>query len=88
MGVFLSCACRRPSWQVKAGDVEGAKTLFGATPIRPEQIPVSMLAEVLGAMIKATEEIFGYVEIWESRKGLPLGQARDLEKKDDEPEEP
>jgi hypothetical protein len=37
-----------------------------------------MLKGVLGAMIKATEEIFGYVEAWEARKGLPLGQAREL----------
>jgi hypothetical protein len=26
-------------------------------------------------MIKATEELFGYSEVWESRKGLPLGEA-------------
>jgi hypothetical protein len=25
---------------------------------------------------RATEELFGYVEGWERRKGLPLGQAR------------
>ncbi len=65
------------SWQVKDGE-EGMKKLAGAIPIRAEQIPVSMLAEALGAMIKATEEIFGYVEIWESRKGLPPGEARNL----------
>jgi len=37
-----------------------------------------MLAELIGAMVQATEEIFGYLEAWESRKGLPLGEMRDL----------
>jgi hypothetical protein len=65
------------SWQVK-DNAKGGQALSGAIPIRAERIPVSMLKEVLGAMIKATEEIFGYVEAWESRKGLPLGEAREL----------
>jgi hypothetical protein len=68
------------SWQVK-DDEEGGKALFGAIPIRAEQIPPSVLAEVLGAMIKATHEIFGYVEIWESRKGLPPAEIRELGEK-------
>jgi hypothetical protein len=71
------------SWQVK-DDEEGGKALFGAIPIRAEQIPASALAEVLGAMIKATHEIFGYVEIWESRKGLPSGEMRELGEKESE----
>lgn len=57
---------------------EEGTTISGGIPIRPEQIPVSMLQEVLGAMIRATEEIFGYVEVWESRKGLPPGKVRDI----------
>ena len=65
------------NWQVE-GDGERGASLSGAIPIQPDRIPVSMLKEVLGAMIKATEEIFGYVEAWEARKGLPLGQAREL----------
>jgi len=64
------------NWQVE--DDGTGKSLSGAIPIQPDQIPVSMLKEVLGAMIKATEEIFGYVEAWEARKGLPLGQAREF----------
>ena len=64
------------SLQVEEKD--GAKHISGGIPIRPEQIPAKPLAEVLGAMIKATEQIFGYVEAWESRKGLPLGEIREL----------
>jgi len=47
-------------------------------PLQPERIPVSALEELVGAMIQATEEVFGYIEIWEQRKGLPLGQVRPL----------
>jgi hypothetical protein len=47
---------------------ESILKLFGAIPIRPEQIPLSALEELLGAMIKATSELFGYVEIWEDTK--------------------
>jgi len=50
--------------------------IFAAVPVRREQIPLSALEELLGAMIKATSELFGYVEAWELRKGLPLGQVR------------
>jgi hypothetical protein len=42
--------------------------LFAAVPIRPEQIPLSALEELLAAMIAATRELFGYVEIWENTK--------------------
>ena len=47
-------------------------------PIRRERIPLQALEELIGAMTQATEEIFGYIEAWESRKGLPVGQVRDL----------
>jgi hypothetical protein len=30
-------------------------------------------------MTQATEGVFGYVEVWERRKGLPLGEVRKLE---------
>jgi hypothetical protein len=64
--------------------VENEKTvgISGAVPIRPEEIPVSALQELIGAMVQATEELFGYVEVWESRKGLPTGYARRLEPAD------
>jgi hypothetical protein len=39
-----------------------------AIPIRPEQIPLSALEELLAAMITATRELFGYVELWEATK--------------------
>jgi hypothetical protein len=64
----------RAAWQAK--EDEGGLTLSGGIPLRPEQIPASALRELLGAMIKATEELFGYAEIWESRKDLPPGQER------------
>ncbi len=76
--VHFSPAHVSVSWGIKDGEEEGAKALFGAIPTPAERIPVSMLLELLGAMIKATQEVFGYVEIWESRKGLPLGEARQL----------
>jgi hypothetical protein len=53
-------------------------TISSAVPLRPEQIPVAALHELIGAMIQATEELFGYSEAWESRKGLPSGEARAL----------
>jgi hypothetical protein len=34
--------------------------------------------ELVGAMIKATQELFSYSEAWESRNGMPLGEARAL----------
>lgn len=42
-------------------------------PLQPERIPLSALQELIRAMVKATEEVFGYIEAWEQRKGLPLG---------------
>ena len=59
-------------------DGQATNTLNIAIPLQNERIPLSALEELVGAMIKATEEIFGYVEIWEQRKGLPLGQVRPL----------
>jgi hypothetical protein len=66
----------RAAWQGR--EDSGGLTLSGAVPLRPEQIPVEALQELIGAMIKATEELFGYSEAWEARKGLPLGEARGL----------
>jgi hypothetical protein len=80
--IHLSPAHMYATWQVSdtepGTDEETYKTLLGAIPTRPEQIPLSALSEVLGAMIKATEEIFAYAEMWESRKGLPPGEIRDI----------
>jgi hypothetical protein len=53
-------------------------TLSIAVPLRPEHIPLSALEELVGAVTKATEELFGYAEIWQQRKGLPLGEVREL----------
>lgn len=64
------------AWQGR--EDSGGLTISGAVPLRPEQIPVEALQELIDAMIKTTEELFGYSEAWESRKGLPLGEARAL----------
>ncbi len=42
--------------------------LFGGIPIRPEQIPLSALDELIEAMIQATTEIFAYVVAWGKTK--------------------
>ncbi len=85
--VHFSPAHLRAAWQLRDDepDETGAvtATLSGSIPIRPEQIPLSALQELLGAMIQATSELFAYSEIWESRKGLPSGEMRELR-----PEEP
>jgi len=76
--VHFSPAHLRAAWSVspaKAEDGQGL-VLSGSVPIRPEQIPLSELEQLLGAMIQATEQVFGYVEIWERRKRLPLGEFR------------
>lgn len=64
-------------WNLDGGE-DGSASLQGMFPLRPEQIPRTALEELLGAMTKATEEVFGYLEAWEARKGLPLGKARTL----------
>ncbi|HEV2640046.1 MAG TPA: hypothetical protein VGX23_33235 [Actinocrinis sp.] len=68
--VHLSLNHVGSTWQVD-GD-----QLSGRIPLSPDVIPSRLWLELLDAMTKATEELFGYVELWESRKGLPLGQAR------------
>jgi hypothetical protein len=65
------------SWKVEDNE-EGEAGFSSAIPMRPERIPCRALQELLGAMTQATEEFFAYVEAWESRKGLPPWQKRDL----------
>lgn len=74
--VHLSPVHVYTSWQVNAED--DAPTLSGHFPGSPTDIPESMFSELIGAMVQATEEVFGYIEMWESRKGLPPGEMRDL----------
>jgi hypothetical protein len=80
--VHFSAAHLRAAVQVtdraEKADEDPDLRLFGAVPIRPEQIPLSALQELLGAMIQATKELFAYIEVWESRKGLPPGEMRDI----------
>jgi hypothetical protein len=69
--VHLSINHLRSTWQVTGDQISAG------VPLRPDVIPGKLWLELLSAMTKATEQLFGYVELWESRKGLPLGQARD-----------
>jgi len=69
--VHFSPAHLRAAWRLtvdQSGDEPSIK-VFGAVPVRPDQIPLSVLKELLAAMMKATEQVFGYAEVWEQRKG-------------------
>lgn len=71
----------RAAWTIKERKNEDGglvRVLSGALPLRSEQIPERALQELLGAMTQATKELFGYVEAWEARKGLPAGEIREL----------
>lgn len=65
--------------QVSGGNDLANATMQMRVPLPPERIPLTALEELIGAMIKATEQSFGYVELWEQRKGLPLGEIRQLD---------
>ncbi len=58
-------------------DDESILKVFGGIPIRPEQIPLSALEELLGAMMRATGELFGYVQTWEDAKKAKLEARAD-----------
>ena len=62
--------------RIRREDDGKGMTLEMEIPLRPERVPLSALQELIGAMVKATEQVFGYAEVWEQRKGLPLGQVR------------
>ncbi|MFV2104080.1 hypothetical protein [Micromonospora sp. LOL_024] len=68
--VHLSLNHLRATWQITGDQISSG------VPLRPDVIPGKLWLELLEAMTTATEQLFGYVEMWESRKGLPLGQAR------------
>lgn len=72
--VHLSANHILATWQVDSEGDPGR--LRGGLPLRPDVIPESLWAELLGAMTQATEEIFEYAEMWTSRKGLPPGVTR------------
>ena len=74
--VHLSPVHLYTSWKVT--DEPDGPVLSGRFPGDPHEVPVSALSELVGAMVQATEEVFGYMELWESRKGLPPGQMRTL----------
>jgi hypothetical protein len=64
------------AWEIR--EETGRLKFAGGVPLRPEQIPPGALQELIYAMVKATEELFGYSEAWEAQKGLPPGEARPL----------
>jgi hypothetical protein len=76
--VHFSPAHLRAAWRVGPAKVEDGQglVLSGGVPIRPEQIPLSELEQLLGAMVQATKQVLWYGEAWEKRKGLPLGEIR------------
>jgi hypothetical protein len=58
------------TWSV--GETE--RSLIGRIPLAPELIPVTFLTELIGAMAEATRSLFALFEVWEGRKGRPLGE--------------
>jgi len=68
------------STHVRATFQFGESNEFNAgIPLRPDSVPESLWFEILGAMVQATDELFAYVEGWASRKGMPPGEARDID---------
>jgi len=61
-------------------DREGQPILVfdGGIPISAISDPAGGLADLLDAMTRGTAELFASMEVWESRKGLPRGQTRDI----------
>lgn len=76
--VHLSSVHIFSTWRtVEDSGAPGAGTIRAALPLPHDWAPARLWGELLDAMAQATNEIFGYVEVWESRKGLPLGQSRE-----------
>jgi hypothetical protein len=75
--VHLSPLHVHHAWEI-AEEADETASIAGEIPLRPQRIPETSLAELLGAMTKATEQLFGWLERWEERKGLPPGQTRNL----------
>lgn len=75
--VHLSSVHMFSTWRTGGGAEESSSGTFrAALPLPPDWAPARLWAELLDAMAQATREIFGYVESWESRKGLPPGEVR------------
>lgn len=73
MSAFLARSCQR----CRADDSRRVQRWANLEAIRrdlirPEQIPLSALEELLAAMTQATGELFGYVEMWEATKKAKL----------------
>lgn len=83
--IHLSSEHMFTTWR-SAEDSDGSEAgaFRAAVPLPPEWVPTRLWAELLDAMAQATREIFGYVEVWESRKGLPPGKFREWPPSTDE----
>lgn len=68
--IHLSLNYLQATWQIEGDQISAG------VPLRPDVIPARLWVELLSAMAGATEGLFGYVEAWEARKGLPIGQVR------------
>lgn len=73
--VHLSEEHIRAGWQLKDPN---ERTMTLRVPASEEAIPESMWLEILMAMTRATEELFGWAESWTANKGLPPGVERTL----------
>ena len=47
---------------------DGGSSIVGRIPLPIEEIPVSFLEELIGAMRQATRDLFGWFEMWEEWK--------------------
>ena len=77
--VHLSPELVHSVFHIEDGDGdEPSRTIGFSIRIGRKRIPNEALQELLDLMTRATEHLFGYFEAWESRKGLPLGEMRDI----------
>jgi hypothetical protein len=50
------------------GTQAGDGKLSGHLPLHPDVLPERLLAEVLGAMLQATQDLIGYLGMWAAHK--------------------
>jgi hypothetical protein len=75
--VHFSPAHLWAAWQLDTSEAadEAGVNIFGAVPIRPEQIPLTALQELLESMIRTTEELFGYIQSVGAAEGPTAGRG-------------
>ncbi len=65
-------------FRLEEGEERSRRAIGFSIPIARGEIPERALRELLELMTRSTETLFGYFEAWEARKGLPLGEVRDI----------